>query len=88
MGKHYRLFGYLCHDGDLPVELRLVDIERLVGPAPASSTTHLAWWADEPNGGSTLFVGVLSSVSCQVESVDHFGGRRFRFPVSCGQRGS
>lgn len=43
MGKYDPLFEYLSRAGDGPVELHFDEIERLVGPLPASASKHPAW---------------------------------------------
>ena len=87
MGKYDPLFEYLCRAGDGPVELHFDEIERLVGPLPASASKHSAWWANEAVGGRHVQAHAWVNAGREVESVDP-ASRRVRFTGARWQRGS
>jgi hypothetical protein len=87
VGKYDRLFEYLCRVGDGPLELGFDEIEALVGPLPASATTHPAWWANEAPGGRHVQARAWLNAGRAVESVDG-AARRVRFSAAGWRRGS
>jgi hypothetical protein len=85
MGKYDRLFRHLAAaDASTSVEMTFDEIERLVGPLPASASRYSAWWTNEvptrpmctPWHGSTLVVrsSVLTATAGGCGSVRLAGG--------------
>ena len=73
MGKYDRLFEYLCRADDGRLEMTFSDIERLVGPLPASASAQPAWWANEAEGGRHAQARAWLNAGREVESVDRTG---------------
>ena len=87
MAKYEPLFDFLCRADDGPVELPFDELERLVGPLPASASEHQAWWANEAEGGRHVQARAWINAGREVESVDRIG-RRVRFSAARWRRGS
>ncbi len=87
MGKYDPLFEYLCRADDGRLEMTFSDIERLVGPLPASASAHPAWWANEAEGGRHFQARAWLNAGRQVESVDRIGPRVV-FSAATWRRGS
>jgi hypothetical protein len=71
----------------MPIEMTFDEIERLVGPLPASATKYSAWWNNEQL--DTVHVQALAWLNAgrQVESVDR-AARRVRFTAARWRRSS
>lgn len=87
MAKYDPLFQYLCSSGDEDVELTFDEIERLVGPLPASATAHTAWWANEAEGTRHVQAKAWIDAGREVVAVDR-RARRVRFSAPRWNRGS
>lgn len=85
MPKYDPLFRHLCAAPDQPVEMTFDDIERLVGPLPASAATHAAWWSND-TGGHVQAKAWLDA-GREVTAVDR-DRRRVAFSVARWRRGS
>ena len=82
------LLKFLCEAGDRPVEMTFDEIERLVGPLPASAQRHQAWWSNEVDDG-TRHVQSKAWINAgrEVEAVDR-SARRVRFGAPGWRRGA
>ena len=87
MAKYDPLFEFLCRSGDGPIELSFDEIERLVGPLPASASKYPAWWSNEAAGGRHVQSHAWLNAGREVESVDR-GRRRVRFGAAGWRRGA
>jgi hypothetical protein len=87
VAKYDSLFEFLCRAGDAPVSLTFDEVERLVGPLPASATKFKRWWANESAGGRDVHARAWLNAGREVERVD-LGGRVVCFSAAGWRRGS
>jgi hypothetical protein len=87
VAKYDALFEFLCRADDGPVELGFDDVERLVGPLPASASKLPGWWANDADGPSHAQARAWLNAGREVERVDR-GARRVRFSAARWRRGS
>lgn len=87
MAKYDPLFKFLCRADDEPVELGFDEIERLVGPLPASARRYPAWWANEAEAGQHVQARAWLNAGREVEAIDVRGGH-VRFSAAQWRRGA
>ena len=87
VAKYDPLFEYLCRAADAPVVLTFDEVERLVGPLPASATKFKQWWHNESIGGRDVHAKAWLNAGRQVERVD-LSERCVRFSAAGWRRGS
>ncbi len=87
VAKYDPLFEYLCRAADAPVVLTFDEVERLVGPLPASATKFKQWWHNESTGGRDVHAKAWLNAGRQVERVD-LSERCVRFSAAAWRRGS
>ena len=88
MAKYDPLFRHLvAADAAAPIEMTFTDIERLVGPLPASASKYSAWWNNEQPDTSHGQALAWLNAGREVEMVDRAGGR-VRFSAARWRRGS
>ena len=88
MVKYDPLFRHLvAADATKPVEMRFDDIERLVGPLPASATTYSAWWNNEQSDTTKVQALAWLNAGREVEFIDR-AARRVRFSSARWRRSS
>lgn len=88
MAKYDPLFRHLViADATKPVEMTFDDIERLVGPLPASATKFSAWWNNEQPDTTHVQALAWLNAGREVELVDR-AARRVRFSSARWRRSS
>jgi hypothetical protein len=87
VAKYDPLFNYLCQAGDSSVELTFAEVERLVGPLPASARKYQAWWSNETADTRHVQSNAWMNAGREVVSVDR-GRERVRFSAAAWRRGS
>jgi hypothetical protein len=88
MAKYDPLFRHLVTaDATMPIEMTFDEIERLVGPLPASATKYSAWWNNEQLDTAHVQALAWLNAGRQVESVDR-AARRVRFTAARWRRSS
>ena len=87
MAKYDALFEHLCHRTDEAVSMSFDEIERLVGPLPASATRQRAWWSNGIAGTRHVQASAWLNAGREVESVDP-DRRTVRFSAPRWRRGS
>jgi hypothetical protein len=85
MAKYDPLFEHLSRAGDGPVEMTFDEVERLVGPLPASASRYAAWWANEAEGGRHVQARAWLDAGREVHSVDQ-SIKRVRFSAPRSRR--
>ena len=85
--KYTPLFEVLCRADDAPISLTFDEVERLVGPLPASATKFKQWWANESTGGRNVQATAWLNAGRQVERVD-LTERLILFSAARWRRGS
>ena len=88
MAKYDPLFRHLVTaDAAKPVEMTFDDIERLVGPLPASATKYSAWWNNERLDTTHVQALAWLNAGREVELIDR-AARRVRFSAARWRRSS
>jgi hypothetical protein len=87
MAKYDALFRHLATCGDGPVEMTFDEIERLVGPLPASATRYAGWWSNVGSDSTHVQSAAWMNAGREVESVDR-SGRRVHFSAARWRRSS
>jgi hypothetical protein len=87
VAKYDPLFEYLCRDSEAPVSLTFDEVERLVGPLPASATRFKQWWENESTGGRHMHAKSWLNAGREVERVD-LKERFVWFSAAAWRRGS
>jgi hypothetical protein len=87
VAKYDPLFEFLCRAADAPVAVTFDEVERLVGPLPASATKFKQWWANESTGGGHVQAKAWLNAGREVEHVD-LSARLVRFSAARWRRGS
>jgi hypothetical protein len=87
VAKYDPLFEVLCRAADGPVSLTFDEIERLVGPLPASASKFTQWWENESTGGRHVQARAWLNAGREVEHVD-LSRRTVRFSTAGWRRSS
>ena len=88
MAKYDPLLRHLvAADASAPIEMTFDDIERLVGPLPASASKYSAWWNNEQLDTTHVQARAWLNAGREVEFVDRVG-RRVRFSAARWRRSS
>ena len=88
MAKYDPLFRHLvAADASTPVEMTFDDIERLVGPLPASASKYSAWWNNERFDTTHVQALAWLNAGREVEHIDR-SARRVRFSAARWRRSS
>ena len=87
VAKYDPLFEFLCRAADGPVSVTFDEVERLVGPLPASAMKSKQWWGNEATGGRHVHAKAWLNAGRHVERVD-LSGRVVSFSAARWRRGS
>jgi len=87
VAKYDSLFRFLCESADAPVVMTFAEIERLVGPLPASARRYQVWWSNEAQGTQHVQARAWMNAGREVESVDRTA-ERVRFSAPSWRRGA